>query len=109
MEDPRFLKARTVSVFLGVLPSPGTVSIPLSIAWLLVLIAAIHQVAGLALNSGLLGSDLKDLALIDQWIHLAESEIADNASLIWRLTTRQLMPFGKTVSFQSLSAPCLIH
>ena len=36
-----------------------------------------HQtvVAGLAPNSGLLGSTPKEAALIDQWVHLAESEV----------------------------------
>ena len=69
-----------------------------SLAQLLVLIVVIPKVAGLNPNTGLLGKDLKDSVLIDQWVHLVDSEIADNTSLIYRLTSGKIVPYSKSVS-----------
>jgi len=55
-----------------------------------------RYIAGLNPNTGLFGKDQKDAALIDQWVHLVDSEIADNVSLIYRLTTGKIIPYSKT-------------
>jgi elongation factor 1-gamma len=39
-------------------------------------------VAGLAPNSGLLGGTAEEAALIEQWIHLAESEVDVYSNLV---------------------------
>ncbi|KAG1745215.1 glutathione S-transferase C-terminal-like protein [Suillus lakei] len=44
-----------------------------------------RYVASLALESGLLGNNIKDTALVDQWIHFAEHEINAYTNLIWQL------------------------
>jgi len=44
-----------------------------------------RYVASLAPESGLLGDDIKDAALVDQWIHFAEHEISSHTDIIWHL------------------------
>ncbi|KAG1745211.1 glutathione S-transferase C-terminal-like protein [Suillus lakei] len=47
-----------------------------------------RYVASLAPESGLLGNNIKDTALVDQWIHFAEHEINTYTDLIWQLVER---------------------
>ena len=62
-----------------------------------------HQiaVAGLAPNSGLLGGTPEDAALIDQWIHLAESEIDIFTNFIRGLCSGRF-GYSKQVGYSSL-------
>ncbi|KAF8800317.1 elongation factor 1-gamma [Phlegmacium glaucopus] len=53
-----------------------------------------RYVASLAPNSGLLGGSPKDIALVDQWVHLAESEV-DNYTNIIRGLCLGLFPYNK--------------
>jgi hypothetical protein len=55
-------------------------------------------VAALAPNSGLLGNNIRDTALIDQWVHLAESEVGDNTIRIFHLLKGHIAPYSKPVS-----------
>lgn len=55
-------------------------------------------VAGLAPNSGLLGTTPEDAALVDQWVHFAETELAvQNEVIVGMLRNR--LPYNKLVSF----------
>ncbi|KAG5723554.1 Elongation factor 1-gamma, partial [Termitomyces sp. T112] len=56
-----------------------------------------RYVAGLAPNAGLLGSDSKSAALIDQWIHLAELEVDTYTSLIRGLVSGAIVPYNKPI------------
>ncbi|KDR78219.1 hypothetical protein GALMADRAFT_245282 [Galerina marginata CBS 339.88] len=56
--------------------------------------AIARYVAGLAPNSGLLGGSLEDAALVDQWVHLTESEVDSYTDLI-RGLCRGLYPYNK--------------
>ncbi|KAG6890144.1 hypothetical protein C0995_011437 [Termitomyces sp. Mi166 len=56
-----------------------------------------RYVAGLAPNAGLLGSDPKSAALIDQWIHLAETEVDLYTSLIRGLVSGTVVPYNKPI------------
>jgi len=53
-----------------------------------------RYVAALAPNAGLLGQDLKDSALIDQWVHLAESEV-DGPTTMIMVSLRHYIPYNK--------------
>ncbi|KAG6843063.1 hypothetical protein H0H93_002415, partial [Arthromyces matolae] len=53
--------------------------------------------ASLAPNSGLLGADAKDAALVDQWVHLAESEAASSTGFIQGLLRGTALPYNKPV------------
>lgn len=53
-------------------------------------------VAALAPNANLLGQDLKDSALINQWVHLVESEVDASTGLIMGLL-RHYVPYNKPV------------
>ncbi|KAG6900246.1 hypothetical protein C0993_000887 [Termitomyces sp. T159_Od127] len=55
-----------------------------------------RYVAGLAPNAGLLGSDPKSAALIDQWVHLAELEVDLYTSLIRGLVSG-VVPYNKPI------------
>ncbi|KAG6889325.1 hypothetical protein C0992_005651 [Termitomyces sp. T32_za158] len=55
------------------------------------------SVAGLAPNAGLLGSDPKSAALIDQWMHLAELEVDLYTSLIRGLVSGAIVPYNKPI------------
>jgi len=57
--------------------------------------AIARYLASLAPNSGLLGHTPKDAALIDQWVHLAESEVGDMTSFILYMVTGKLTPYNK--------------
>ncbi|KAF8721974.1 hypothetical protein AX14_010034 [Amanita brunnescens Koide BX004] len=57
-------------------------------------VAIARYVAALAPNANLLGKDLKESALVDQWIHLAESEIDTPTNLIMMLL-RHRVPYNK--------------
>jgi len=59
-------------------------------------VSAINRyLAALAPNSGLLGKDLKEAALIDQFIHLAEEEVGENARITLKLTLGKITPYNK--------------
>ncbi|KAG6840547.1 hypothetical protein C0991_005864 [Blastosporella zonata] len=60
-------------------------------------VSALTSVAGLAPNASLLGNDLKESALIDQWIHLAESELDGNTTVISNLLDGSLSPYNKSI------------
>jgi len=59
--------------------------------------AIARYVAGLAPNSGLLGGDPKEAALVDQWIHLSESEVDQYTGLVFQLIRGFLTPYNKTI------------
>jgi len=53
-------------------------------------------VASLAPNSGLLGGTPEDAALVDQWIHLADSEVGHYTQFIQGICTGRV-PYNKQV------------
>ncbi|KAF7317251.1 Glutathione S-transferase C-terminal-like protein [Mycena chlorophos] len=53
-----------------------------------------RYVASLAPNSGLLGSNLRERTLIDQWVHLIE-EVNDNTENIEEILDGDLVPYTK--------------
>lgn len=57
-------------------------------------------VASLAPNSGLLGGSLEDAALVDQWIHLVESEVDNYTNFIHSICQGRL-PYNKAVRHSS--------
>ncbi|KAG5650009.1 hypothetical protein H0H81_001087 [Sphagnurus paluster] len=57
----------------------------------------VFEVAALAPNSGLLGGDLKDAALIDQWVHLADTEVDAYTGLVFQLVNGYLTPYNKPI------------
>ncbi|RDB17542.1 Elongation factor 1-gamma [Hypsizygus marmoreus] len=59
--------------------------------------AIARYIAGLAPNSGLLGKDLKEAALVDQWVHLAEEEVDVYTALIKQFVSGQLTPYNKPI------------
>lgn len=59
-------------------------------------VAIARYVAGLAPNSGLLGGDSKEAALIDQWMHLAETEVDIFTYMIMGLL-RGYVPYNKQI------------
>ncbi|KAJ8454595.1 hypothetical protein ONZ45_g19245 [Pleurotus djamor] len=63
--------------------------------------AVARYLAALAPNSGLLGADLKESALVDQWAHLAESEVDANVSLIFQLCKGIITPYNKPIHVAS--------
>lgn len=54
-------------------------------------------VAALAPNSGLLGASQEDAALVDQWIHLAESEVDTYVDYV-RALCKGAFAYNKLVS-----------
>ncbi|PPR01577.1 hypothetical protein CVT24_005868 [Panaeolus cyanescens] len=56
--------------------------------------AIARYIASLAPNSGLLGNATEDAALVDQWIHLAESEVDVHTNSIRLLVSGQI-PYNK--------------
>jgi len=56
--------------------------------------AIIRYVASLAPNSGLLGNSTEEAALVDQWVHLVETEIDAVTDLVRALCTG-LIPYSK--------------
>lgn len=54
-------------------------------------------VARLAPNSGLLGHSQEDAALVDQWIHLVETEVAIATDNIRFLLDGRISPYSKSV------------
>jgi len=56
-----------------------------------------RYIAGLAPNSGLLGGDLKESALIDQWIHLTDTEVALYVALCYQFVHGYLTPYNKAI------------
>ncbi|KAG1725780.1 uncharacterized protein EDB91DRAFT_1229302 [Suillus paluster] len=55
-----------------------------------------RYLAGLAPNSGLLGSTPEDAALVDQWVHFAESEIVVPTEMIMGML-RNFAPYSKGI------------
>jgi len=60
-------------------------------------LAIARYIAALAPNSGLLGHSKEDAALVDQWIHLFETEADANTSLIQYLVGGHLAPYSKPI------------
>ncbi|CAK5271269.1 unnamed protein product [Mycena citricolor] len=60
-------------------------------------VAIARYLATLAPKSGLLGKDAKDAALIDQWVHLAETEVDVNTSQITGLLNGWVTPYSKPI------------
>ena len=58
--------------------------------------AIARYIAASAPNSGLLGGDLKEAALVDQWVHLSESEVDVYTSLTFGLL-RGYVPYNKPI------------
>ncbi|KAF7369746.1 Elongation factor 1-gamma [Mycena venus] len=56
-----------------------------------------RYIAGLAPNSGLLGHGKEDAALVDQWIHLFETEVDVNTTQIFFLVAGMLAPYSKPI------------
>ncbi|KAG6863678.1 hypothetical protein C0991_004154, partial [Blastosporella zonata] len=54
-----------------------------------------RYVAGLAPNAGLVGADTKTAAIIDQWVHLAESEIDTYTAFSNALVSGYITPYNK--------------
>ncbi|KAI0673201.1 elongation factor 1-gamma [Trametes maxima] len=57
--------------------------------------AIARYIAALPANSTLLGSNLKEAALIDQWVSFADSEISAHTTFIFQLTKGILAPYAK--------------
>ena len=55
------------------------------------------SVASLTPDTGLLGSGPKEYALIDQWMHLTETEVDTPTSLIRFMTAWPVYPYNETV------------
>jgi len=55
-----------------------------------------RYLASLSPNSGLLGKSQQDAALVDQWLHLSESEVETNSSLIFQLLNKMISPYNKS-------------
>ena len=53
--------------------------------------------SSLAPESGLLGKDVNEAALVDQWVHLGETEIATFSYEIMALVAGYLGPYSKEV------------
>ncbi|KAJ3493043.1 hypothetical protein NMY22_g20262 [Coprinellus aureogranulatus] len=58
--------------------------------------AIAYYFAGLAANANLLGSSKEDAALVEQWVHLAESEVDPYTDLV-RAITSGTIPYSKPV------------
>ncbi|KII90102.1 hypothetical protein PLICRDRAFT_53213 [Plicaturopsis crispa FD-325 SS-3] len=57
--------------------------------------AIARYIAGLAPNSGLLGGDPKEVALVDQWIHFADTELDVSTQFLTQLVYGRLSPYSK--------------
>jgi hypothetical protein len=59
----------------------------------------LFTVAALAPNSGLLGSNIEETALIDQWVHFAEHEVDSQTHMVlglvkgWYPYSKPVLPF----------------
>ncbi|EIN05159.1 elongation factor 1-gamma [Punctularia strigosozonata HHB-11173 SS5] len=53
--------------------------------------------AYLAPNSGLLGTDAKSEALVEQWVSLADKEIQSRNGLIFQICTGKIVPYNKPI------------
>ncbi|KAF8233997.1 elongation factor 1-gamma [Tricholoma matsutake] len=60
-------------------------------------VAIARYIAHLAPNSGLFGADAKDAALVDQWIHLVDTEVNTYTSLIFQLIRGYITPYNKPI------------
>ncbi|KAF8059591.1 glutathione S-transferase C-terminal-like protein [Lyophyllum atratum] len=58
-------------------------------------VAIARYVASLAPNAGLFSKDLTEAGLIDQWIHLTESEVDQLTNLIGQLLPGAITPYSK--------------
>lgn len=56
-----------------------------------------RPVSSLAPDSGLLGKDASEAALVDQWVHFGETEIATFSYEILALVAGYLGPYNKEV------------
>ncbi|KAH9851262.1 elongation factor 1-gamma [Lenzites betulinus] len=59
--------------------------------------AIARYIAALAPNSTLLGSNLKEAALIDQWVSFADNEINAHTTLIYQLVKGLITPYAKPI------------
>ncbi|KIM73376.1 hypothetical protein PILCRDRAFT_81186, partial [Piloderma croceum F 1598] len=57
--------------------------------------AIARYLAARAPESGLLPMSLEDQALVDQWVHLVESELFDNTVFTWLLCQGKFGPYSK--------------
>ncbi|KAG5650010.1 hypothetical protein H0H81_001088, partial [Sphagnurus paluster] len=60
-------------------------------------VAIARYVAGLNPAAGLLGKDLQEATLVDQWIHLADLEVDANTSNIGQLLAGKITPYSKPI------------
>ena len=60
-------------------------------------------VASLAPQAGLLGNGPEEFALIDQWMHLAETEVDDYTSFVRYMTAWPVHPYNKAVRLLSIT------
>ncbi|EGN94729.1 hypothetical protein SERLA73DRAFT_143587 [Serpula lacrymans var. lacrymans S7.3] len=51
----------------------------------------------LAPNSNLLGTNDQEAALVDQWVHFAESEISTPNDIMWQMLNGYLTPYNKPI------------
>ncbi|GLB44431.1 putative elongation factor 1-gamma [Lyophyllum shimeji] len=58
-------------------------------------VAIARYIAGLAPNAGLLGNDLRETALVDQWVHLADTEVDLFTSCVMALVRGIVTPYSK--------------
>jgi len=61
-----------------------------------------RYVASLAPNSGLLGHDSKEAALVDQWVHFTETEVQSKQLFISGLVRGFITPYNKPVHMYML-------
>ncbi|KAF9461364.1 elongation factor 1-gamma [Collybia nuda] len=59
--------------------------------------AIARYIAALAPNSGLLGGDLVDSAHVDQWVHLADTEVDMYTMLITQMVRGVIAPYNKPI------------
>ncbi|KAJ6578696.1 elongation factor 1-gamma [Mycena vulgaris] len=57
--------------------------------------AIARYIATLTPNSGLLGKTAKETALVDQWVHVVETEVDVHTGNIWGLISGNLSPYSK--------------
>ncbi|KAG5641525.1 hypothetical protein DXG03_004816 [Asterophora parasitica] len=60
-------------------------------------IAIARYIAGINPAAGLLGKDLQEATLVDQWIHLTESEVDLYTNLIGQLLRGFITPYNKPI------------
>jgi len=59
--------------------------------------AIARYLAGLVPSSGLLGQSPEDAALVDQWVHMAESDVNNYTDIIDDLVSGEFTPYSKSM------------